>query len=42
MPKHDGHEMVASRAPQCWQFGASLTTAAPQLKQFSVVAFMWP
>jgi hypothetical protein len=31
MPKQEGHETVASRAPQCWQFGASLDTAAPQL-----------
>jgi hypothetical protein len=32
--------MLASRAPQCSQFGASPKTAAPQLWQLSVFAFM--
>jgi len=32
--------MVASRAPQWSQFGASLDTTAPQLWQFNVCAFM--
>jgi len=31
MPKQAGHEMLASRAPQCPQLGISLETAAPQL-----------
>jgi hypothetical protein len=31
IPKHAGQEILARRAPQCAQFGASLVTAAPQL-----------
>ena len=31
MPKQEGHEMVASLAPQCPQLGESVATAAPQL-----------
>jgi hypothetical protein len=31
IPKQEGQEMLASRAPQWPQLGASLVTAAPQL-----------
>jgi hypothetical protein len=40
IPKQAGQAMLARRAPQCWQFGASLDAAAPQLWQFNVRAFM--
>jgi hypothetical protein len=40
MAKQAGQAMLANRAPQCPQFGASLDTAAPQLWQLSVFAFM--
>jgi hypothetical protein len=31
MPKQAGQAILARRAPQCEQFGASLETEAPQL-----------
>jgi len=37
MPKHFGHETVASRAPQYRHAGASDATAPPQLGQLSVL-----
>jgi hypothetical protein len=36
--KQAGHEMVASRAPQCPQFGASVRVGAPHIGQLSVPA----
>ena len=35
MPKHDGHEIVASRELQCSQRDESVDAAAPQLRQLS-------
>jgi len=40
MPKHDGQEMVASRAPQCSQRVASVEADAPHIGQLSVWADM--
>ena len=46
MPKHEGHETVASLDSQNLQMGASDEVAAPQLGQLSVwasiAAFRWP
>jgi len=38
MAKHAGQAIVASCAPQYWQFGASVDVAAPHIGQFSVSA----
>src|SRR3954468_10759985 len=38
MPKQDGQATVASRAPQCSQFGASVRVGAPHIGQLRVFA----
>jgi len=40
IPKHEGQEIVASRAPQCSHFVASVEAEAPHIGQLSVWASM--